>query len=75
MATLQDELHFWFYYVATKPGVIEYRSCEGTDCLKVALCSGVSSFHVVVASTGSVNRRSNEVETLLYLEPWPIWRT
>ena len=29
----------WFYYDATKPGVIENKICEGTDCLKAASSS------------------------------------
>ena len=49
MATLQEKLKYWFEYVATKPGVIENRSCEGTDWLKAALSSGVTSVQVMVA--------------------------
>ena len=48
----------WFYYDATKPGVIENRICEGTDCLKAALSSGVTSLQVVVVSARSVSRGS-----------------
>ena len=49
MATLQEKLKYWFEYVATKPGVRENRSCEGTDWLKAALSSGVTSVQVMVA--------------------------
>ena len=58
MATVQEKVQCWFQYVATKPGVIENRSCEGTDCLKAALGSGVTSIQVMVASARSVSRGS-----------------
>ena len=45
----------WYYYVATNPGVIENKICKGTDCLKAALSSGMTSLHVVVVSARSVN--------------------
>jgi len=48
----------WFYYDATKPGVIENRIWEGADCLKAALSSGVTSLQVVVVSARSVSRGS-----------------
>jgi hypothetical protein len=48
----------WFQCDATKPGVIENRSCEGTDCLKAALSNGVTSLQVMVASARSVSRGS-----------------
>ena len=54
MATVQDKLQCWFYNDATKPVVIENKSCEGTDCLKAALSSGVTSLQVVVVSARSV---------------------
>jgi len=57
----------WFHYDATNPGVIENRICEGTDCLKAALSSGVTSLQVVVVSARIVSRGSNEAVTLLYL--------
>jgi len=37
-----------------KPGVIENRICEGTDCLKAALRSGMAGLQVMVASAKSV---------------------
>ena len=37
MATVQVKVQCWFYYDATKPGVIENRICEGTDCLKACI--------------------------------------
>ena len=46
------------YYDATKPGVIENRICEGTDCLKAALSSCVTGLQVVVVSARSVSRGS-----------------
>ena len=52
-----------------KARVIENRICEGTDCLKAALSSGVTSLQVVVVSARSVSRGSNEAVTLLYLVP------
>jgi len=47
--------------------VIENRICEGADCLKAALSSGMTSLQVVVVSARSVSRGSIEVMTLLYL--------
>ena len=52
------KVQYWFQYVSTKPGVTENRSCEGTDCLKAALSSGVTSLQVMVASARSVNRQN-----------------
>jgi len=68
MATVQEKVQCWFYYDATKPGVIENRICEGTDCLKAALSSGVTSLQVLVFSARSVSGGINEAVTLLYLE-------
>ena len=67
MVTVQENVQCWFYYDATKPGVIGNRICEGTDCLKAALSSGVTSLQVVVVSARSVSRGSNEAVTLLCL--------
>jgi len=61
MATVQEKLKYWFYFDATKPGVIENRICEGTDCLKVALSSGLTSLRNMIVLARSVNRGSNEV--------------
>ena len=41
------------------------RICEGADCLKAALSSGMTGFPVMVAAARSVSRGSNEVVTLL----------
>jgi len=41
-------------YDATKPEVIENNIFEGTDCLKAALCSGLTGLQVMVASATSV---------------------
>ena len=71
MATVQVKVQCWFYYDATKPGVIENRICEGTDCLKAALSSGVTSLQIVVVSARSVNWGSNEAVTLFYLVSSP----
>jgi hypothetical protein len=43
-----------FSVFATKPAVTENNICEGTDCLKVALSSGVTGLQVMVASAASV---------------------
>jgi hypothetical protein len=51
--------------------VIENEICEGTDCLKAALSSGMTGLQVMVASATSVSCGSNEVVTLLYLGPEP----
>jgi hypothetical protein len=58
-------------YDDTKPEVIENNICEGTDCLKATLCSGMTGLQVVVASARSVCRGSKEAVTLLYLVPCP----
>jgi len=71
MATLQEKVHCWFYYDATKPGVIENRICEGTDCLKAASSNGMTSLQVMVASSRSVSCGCNEAVTLLYLVSSP----
>jgi len=51
--------------------VIENRICEGTDRLKAALSSGVTSVHVMVVLARSVSCGSNEAVTLLYLVSSP----
>jgi len=53
-------MHCWFSYDATEPGVIEkvLIDSEGTDCLKAALSSGMTSLQVVVVSARSVSRWS-----------------
>jgi len=58
MATVQVKVQCWFYYDATKPGVIENRICDDTDCLKAALSNGATSLQVVVVSARSVSRGS-----------------
>jgi len=52
--------------------VIENNICEGTDCLKAALSSGVTSLYVQIASASGVGCGRNEAVTLLYLMPYPI---
>jgi len=49
--------------------VKENRICEGADCLKAALSSGMTGLLVMVAAARSVSRGSNETVTLLYLVP------
>jgi len=49
--------------------VIENRICEGTDCLKAALSSGLTSVQVMFVLARSVSCGSNEAVTLLYLVP------
>ena len=71
MATVEGNVQCSFYYDATKPGVIENRICEGADCLKAALSSGVTSLQDVVVSARSVSRGSIEAVTLLYLVSGP----
>jgi hypothetical protein len=61
-----ENLQCLFKYDATKPDVIDYKICEGTDCLKAAISSGVSSLHVMVASARGV---SIEADSWLYLVP------
>jgi len=51
--------------------VIENRICEGTDCLKAVISSGIASLQVMVASARSMSWGSNEAVTLLYLVTWP----
>ena len=51
--------------------MIENRICEGTDCLKAALSSGMTSVQVMVVLARSVSCGNNEAVTLLYLVPWP----
>jgi len=51
--------------------VIENSICEGTDFLKAALRSGVTSLQVVVVSARSVSWGSNEAVTLLCLVSSP----
>jgi len=55
MATVQVNVQCWFYYDATKPGVIENRIFKGTASMKAALSSGMTSLQVVVVSARSVN--------------------
>jgi len=63
MATLQGIVYCWFYYDATKRGVIENRICEVTECLKAALSNGVTSLQVMVASARSVSCGCDEAVT------------
>ena len=48
MATVHENMRCWFYYDVTRPGVIENRICEGTDCPNAALNSEVTSLQVLV---------------------------
>jgi hypothetical protein len=50
--------------------VTENRICEGADCMKGALSSGMTGLQLMVAAARSVSRGSNETVTLLYLVPW-----
>jgi hypothetical protein len=67
-------LHCWLYD-DTKPQVIGNKIYEGTDCLKAALQSGMTSLQVIVGSVKSVGWGSNETLALLYLVPWLITLT
>jgi len=51
--------------------VIEKRICKGTDCLKAALSSGMTSLQVIVASARSVSWGSDEAVALLCLVSSP----
>jgi len=49
---------------------MENKICEGTDHLKAALSSGMTSLQVMVSSARSVGWGINKAVTLLYLVPW-----
>jgi len=51
--------------------VIENRIFGGTDCLKAALSSVMTSLQVMVASARSVGWGRNEKLKFLYLIPYP----
>jgi len=51
--------------------VIENKNCEGTDCLKAAFTSGMTTLGVMVASARSVGWRRKEAVSFLYLVPYP----
>jgi hypothetical protein len=67
----KKKVQFWFKYDATNTEVIENRIFEGTDCLKAALSSGMTSLQVMVASATSWSSGYIEAVSLLYLVPWP----
>jgi len=71
MVTLHEKVQCWFWNDTSKPKVIEYKICEGTDCLKATLQRGITSLQVMVASARSVGCGSNKAVTLLYVVPWP----
>jgi hypothetical protein len=56
MVTLHENVQFWFQYDAVNAQVTENKVCEGTDHLKAALTSGMTSLNVTVASARSVDR-------------------
>jgi hypothetical protein len=56
---------------ATKQEVTENRIFEGTDCLKAALESGITSLQYMFACARSVVCRNNRRVILLYLIIWP----
>jgi len=49
LPTLQEKVQCCLKHDVTKPDVIGNRFCEGTDCLKAALRSGMKSLQVLVA--------------------------
>jgi hypothetical protein len=53
----------WCYKISMK----ENRVCEGTDCLKGVLRSGMTVLQLMVASASCVAWGNNEAVTLLYL--------
>jgi len=75
MATLQEKVRCWLQYNATKCKVIENKICEGTNCLKAAWSSGVTSLEGIVAPARIVGWRSNDKASLLYVLPLPSTRT
>jgi len=74
-ATLQEKVHCWLQHNATKCKVIENQIFEGTDCLKAAWSSGVTSLEGIVAPARIVDWRSNEKVSLLYVLPLPSTTT
>jgi hypothetical protein len=71
MVTLYKNVQFWFQYDAVNPQVIENEVCEGTDHLKAALPSGVTSLNVMVAPARGLGCGQSEAVILLYVVPWP----
>jgi hypothetical protein len=71
MVTLHEKLQCSFSNDTSKPEVIAKKICQGTDCLKAAFRSGITSLQVMVASERIVGWGSQEAVTLLYLVPWP----
>jgi len=43
MVTVHEKVQCWFSNNASKPEVVEYNICEGADCVKAALRSGMTS--------------------------------
>jgi len=74
-AILQEKEHCWLQYNATKCKVIENKICEGTDCLKAAWSSDVTSLEGIVVPARVVDWRSNDTVSLLYVLPLPSTRT
>ena len=71
MVTMHENVERWFLNDASKPEVMECKICEGTDRMKAALRSGMTSLQVMVALARSVGWGSNKALTLLYLVTWP----
>jgi len=74
-ATLQEKVHCWLQYNGTKCKVIENKICEGTDCLKAAWSSDVTSLECIVAPARIVGWRSYDKVLLLYVLPLPSTMT
>ena len=75
-ATLQEKVYCcWLQYNGTKCKVIGYKICEGTDCLKAAWSSDVTSLEGIVVPERIVDWRSNDKVSLLYVLPLPSTRT
>jgi hypothetical protein len=75
MVTLQGKVQFWFLNDVSKPEVLENNTGEGTDRLKAAIRSDMTSLQVMVTSARSVEWGSIEAVTLLYLVTWPCFLT
>jgi len=72
--TLQEKVHCWLQYNATKRKVIENKICEGTDCLKAAWSSDVTRLERIIAPTIIVGWRSSDKMSFLYVLPLPSTR-
>jgi len=73
-ATLQEKVHA-VCSIMLQCKVIENKICEGTDCLKAAWSSDVTSLERIVVPARIVGWRSNDNVSQLYVLPLPSTRT